>query len=100
MSILQDIYDSEINLRISTFWDGGYDLVLGDDANGIVDVGVVDRWGDVEPWFRVKVIEHFPGSVFAMIYRDGMSRHQAERAMRDKCADDAGRRALAEGRGT
>jgi hypothetical protein len=31
---LQKIHDSEINIRISWFWDGGIDIPLGDDMNG------------------------------------------------------------------
>ena len=31
---LQKIYDSEINLRIGWFWDGGIEIRLGDDING------------------------------------------------------------------
>lgn len=29
MNILQRLYDSEINWRISTFWDGGFQWELG-----------------------------------------------------------------------
>jgi hypothetical protein len=31
---LQKIYDSEINLRISWFWDNGFDLRFRDEMNG------------------------------------------------------------------
>ena len=31
---LQKIYDSEINVRISWLWDGGIDVMLGDEVNG------------------------------------------------------------------
>jgi hypothetical protein len=30
-------------------------------------------WGEVEPWLRDKAIEHFPDSLFARMYRDGLS---------------------------
>jgi len=33
---LQKIYDSEINVRISWFWDGGIDVRLGDEMNGFL----------------------------------------------------------------
>ncbi len=33
--IIKKFYEAEHNLTISFFWDGGYDLVLGDEANGI-----------------------------------------------------------------
>jgi hypothetical protein len=33
---LQKIYDSEINVRINWFWDGGIEVHLGDEMNGYV----------------------------------------------------------------
>lgn len=33
-TILQDLYDAEINFKISTFWDGGFNAALGDQING------------------------------------------------------------------
>jgi hypothetical protein len=71
MSVLQDLYHSEINFSISTFWDGGFDVKLGDPANGYVAETTVDRWGMVEPWLSSAAIEHFPKSLFAEMYRDG-----------------------------
>ena len=32
----QKIYDSEINIRISSFWDCGIEVRLGDEMNGYV----------------------------------------------------------------
>lgn len=32
--VLQRIYDSEINCRVSSFWDGGFDFAVGDTMNG------------------------------------------------------------------
>ena len=89
MSVLQDIYDSEINVSISTMWDGGYDLAIGCPISGPKATGNVDRWGDVEPWFRAKALEHYPDSLFALMYRDGKSRYQADRLLRDRAAREA-----------
>lgn len=72
MSVFQDLYHSEINFRISTFWDGGFDVELGDDRNGIVAQTNVNRWGMIEPWLIDAAIEHFPHSLFAKMYRDGL----------------------------
>lgn len=72
MSVLQDLYHSEINFSISTFWDGGFDVKLGDPTNGILDEGNFDRWGQVEPWLAARAIENFPDSLFAQMYRDGL----------------------------
>lgn len=37
--ILRRLYDSEINIEISSFWDGGYDFRIGDTANGFKQIG-------------------------------------------------------------
>src|SRR4051794_41297797 len=34
--ILQDLYDSEINYTIATFWDAGFRVMLGDDLDGFI----------------------------------------------------------------
>ena len=39
---LQDLYNSEINFEISTFWDGGFDWRLGDSMNGFSAKGSAD----------------------------------------------------------
>lgn len=80
MSVLQDLYDSEINVAISTLWDGGFDVKLGDHINGYVAESNFDRWGQAEPWLVKAAIEHFPKSVFAKMYRDGLSRYRAREA--------------------
>ena len=71
MSVFQDLYHSEINFSISTMWDGGFDVSLGDEMNGFVAETNVKRFGMVEPWLIAAVIEHFPDSMFAKMYRDG-----------------------------
>lgn len=68
MSAFQDLYHSEINFKVSTFWDGGFAISLGDEMNGFVAKGNVDRWGQVEPWLIEKAVEHFPDSNFAKLY--------------------------------
>lgn len=70
MSILQDLYHSEINFSVSTVWDGGFDVKLGDEFNGFRAEGNFDRWGEVEPWLRDEAIRHYPDSLFARMYRD------------------------------
>lgn len=69
MNVFQDLYDSEINFKISTFWDGGFDLWLGDDLNGYQAEGCVRTWDEVEKWFIDAAIKHYPDSVFARDYK-------------------------------
>lgn len=71
MSVFQDLYHSEINFAVSTFWDGGFDVKLGDASNGFVAEGNFDRFGQIEPWLTKMAIEHYPKSLFAQMYRDG-----------------------------
>jgi len=71
MSVFQDLYHSEINFSVSNFWDGGFDIELGDAVNGVKATGNVNRWGEVESWLTKATIEHFPDSLFAQMYRDG-----------------------------
>lgn len=65
MSVMQEIYDNEVNISITTFWDGGYEVKLGDPMNGFVAERNVDRWDQVEPWLEAQMIKHFPDSEFA-----------------------------------
>lgn len=60
MSIFKRIYDYEINFSVSTFWDGGYDVKLGDDLNGYVAEGNVEEWEQVEPLLETMFYEHYP----------------------------------------
>jgi hypothetical protein len=65
MSILQRLYDSEINFEISGFYDAGFDVRLGDALNGFVDQGKIETWADAEAWLRDQALAHFPDSKFA-----------------------------------
>lgn len=72
MSVFQDLYHSEINFSVSTFWDGGFDVKLGDEMNGFKAEINLPRWGMVEPWLIDAAITHFPESLFARMYRDDL----------------------------
>jgi hypothetical protein len=47
MSIMQDLYHSEINVSVSWFWDGGIEVKLGDPLNGFVAEDRLQYWGQV-----------------------------------------------------
>ena len=68
MSIMQALYDSEINVEISSFWDGGWWVGLGDEKNGFDDYWQCETWADVETTLREKAIEHYPNSKFAAAF--------------------------------
>jgi len=61
---LQKIYDSGINIHISTFWDGGWDLKLGDIMNGYKTESCVDSVDEIIPWFQEQIAIHYPNSEY------------------------------------
>jgi hypothetical protein len=65
-SIPQRLYDDEINFAVSTFWDAGFEVKLGDDMNGFKDETTVRTWAEAEAWLDAKAREHYPSSVYAM----------------------------------
>jgi hypothetical protein len=64
-TVIRELYDSEINATISWVWDGGFDLAIGDQYNGIREAGNVDTTEEAAHWF----VEHgkrlWPNSQFA-----------------------------------
>ncbi len=65
MSVCQLLYESEINFSISCFWDGGFEVKLGDELNGIVAQTRVDKWDELERWLRSEALRQYPESQFA-----------------------------------
>jgi hypothetical protein len=65
MSIVQRLYDSEINFEVSGFYDAGFDVRLGDALNGSLAEGKVETWAEAEAWLRDQALAHFPDSRFA-----------------------------------
>ena len=55
---LQKIYDSEINVRIGWFWDGGINVRLGDEISGFLAEETVRSVDEIVPWFQ-EAIAHF-----------------------------------------
>jgi hypothetical protein len=64
-SIFQRLYDSEINFEVSSFWDGGFDVRLGDAMNGFLEQAKAETWSQVEEWLRTAALRHYPNSAFA-----------------------------------
>ncbi len=71
MSIMQRLYDSEINCEISTFWDGGFTWKLGDGMNGYDAEGEADTFVKAEQQLADKARELYPQSKFARETRQG-----------------------------
>jgi hypothetical protein len=65
MSIMQRLYDSEINAWITSFWDDGFYVRLGDEMNGFRAEVQCMTWNEVEQWLDKQACIHYPDSVFA-----------------------------------
>lgn len=68
-SVFQDLYDSEINITIETFWDAGFFVRIGNEMSGYKAECAFLSFNDIEPWLTMKVIELFPYSTFAKRYK-------------------------------
>ncbi len=66
MKVLQELYDSEINFSISTFWDGGFDWKLGDEMNGYKAEGSEDTLESAIFYLRRAAIFYYPDSTFTL----------------------------------
>jgi hypothetical protein len=64
-SVLDALYDSEINATVSSFWDGGFTVKLGDDMNGFVAEAEFKTFAEAEVWLIGAACKHYPNSVFA-----------------------------------
>ena len=66
-SICNDLYASEINFAISTFWDSGYTVQLGDNMNGFLEESAcIYDLDEVADELTRLAIKHFPNSKFAL----------------------------------
>jgi len=62
---LQKIYDSEINLSIGWFWDGGINVRLGDDTNGYLAEETVPSVDEILPWLQDAIAHFYAESTYA-----------------------------------
>jgi hypothetical protein len=61
---LQRIYDSEINVRIFWFWDGGFTVQLGDQMNGYLAEETVASAAEILPWLQTAIAHFYPDSTY------------------------------------
>jgi len=74
MSVMRELYDSEINVQTESFFDGGWQVRIGDRRNGFVLETICTTWQDVEQWLIEQGVLRYPGSAFARKYRPPISR--------------------------
>jgi hypothetical protein len=68
-SVLQRLYESEINFTVSSLWDCGFRWKVGDDVNGFIAEGSATTFERAVSDLAHAAIEHFPNSAFARGYR-------------------------------
>ena len=61
---LQKMYDSEINVDISWFWDSGIDVKLGDQMNGYDAEAELKTIAEIIPWLQAQIAKHYPLSTY------------------------------------
>jgi hypothetical protein len=64
-TVIPDLYASEINATIEWFWDGGFEVAIGDDMNGWCSRGNCDTWVEALEWLQDAAIAAWPDSAFA-----------------------------------
>lgn len=64
-TVIPDLYASEINAKVEWFWDGGYDVAIGDGMNGWCAAENIDHWEDALEWLEKTACDLFPDSTFA-----------------------------------
>ena len=70
--VLQRLYNSEINIELSSFWDSGFDYKLGDTLNGfsevpqkILSTSIINTIDAI----AFAAVNQYPDSDFAKWYR-------------------------------
>ena len=75
---LQEIYDSEINIEIGWFWDGGIEVRLGDKMSGYLAEENLTSTAEIILWLQEAIARFFPTSTYASTL-DAEVRERAER---------------------
>jgi hypothetical protein len=79
---LQKIYDSEINVRISWFWDCGIEVRLGDDMNGYLAEETVKCVAEIVPWLQEAIAHFYSNSTYAASFDAEVRERAAQRLFR------------------
>ena len=65
-SVIQKLYDSEINCLISSFWQCGFTVKIGDDMNGFAAETEVETVQEATDWLDAKARELYPNSAYVI----------------------------------
>jgi len=69
-TVLMNLYRSEINCSISSFWDNGFLVQLGDDMNGFLAEAQVRTPMEAAAFLDKAAREHFPESAYTLGYEE------------------------------
>ncbi len=68
--VISALYASEINCRVSSGWDAGVDLFIGDEQNGYDEktlVLAIQGWeAEAAEWLHDAAIRCYPDSAYAL----------------------------------
>jgi hypothetical protein len=65
-AVVERLYASEINCSISTLWDGGITVKLGDELNGFMAESHCKTGAEAAAFLDRAARQHFPGSNYAL----------------------------------
>ena len=65
ISVIQKLHDSEINARISSFFDGQWRAEIGDEMNGFKKSQDTEDFNSAESALSEMALEIYPDSDFA-----------------------------------
>lgn len=69
MSVMQDLYDSDINVHLASRRNGGWRVRIGDADGETALETYAESWQEVERWVTDQAVARFPNSEFAAKYR-------------------------------
>lgn len=65
---MQDMYDSEINLQIESFWESGFYAAFGNSYTGLEEIGCYETYQEALERSIDAAVSKYPMSTFAKKY--------------------------------
>lgn len=84
-NLIKSLYESEINVTISWFWDGGFEIKIGDEMNGFKSTFTTNDLSVLEQHLEMKAKELYPESKFAKEYKGDTFESASEVMMKYLC---------------
>jgi hypothetical protein len=83
-TVVQALYDSELNCSISTFCDRGFTVKLGDEMNGFDAEKTVKTAAGAAAWLDSAARKHYPESSYTL----GKAEHDRRLALARERLDE------------